>query len=97
MFCFVLGSVNEWMRKKKNGWGGGEGGLCRVGGGFERVGGWMRIDLLQTIDHARREGLGRGLILFLGGLCRVDAMHFFFVELLDIVLFGSATTDLSRE
>lgn len=48
----------------------------------------MGIDLLQTIDHARRGGLGRGLILFLRGLCRVDAMHFFFVELLDIVLFG---------
>lgn len=36
--------------------GGGEGGLCRVGGGFERVGGGMGIDLLQTIDHARRGG-----------------------------------------
>lgn len=35
---FVLGSVNEWMRKKKDGWGEGRGGLCRVGGGFE--GGW---------------------------------------------------------
>lgn len=56
----------------------------------------MGIDFLQTIDHARRGGLGRGLILFLRGLCRVDVMHFFFVELLDIVLFGSATTDLSR-
>lgn len=39
--CFGLGSVNEWMRKKKYGWGGGEGGLCRVGGGFDGlVGGW---------------------------------------------------------
>lgn len=66
------------------GWIGGR-GLCRVGWGFE---GWMGIDLLQTIDHARRGGLGRGLILFLRGLCRVGAMHFFFVELLDIVLFG---------
>lgn len=26
----------------------------------------------------------------------MDAMHFFFVEMLDIVLFGSATTGLSR-
>lgn len=26
----------------------------------------------------------------------MDAIHFFFVGLLDIVLFGSATTDLSR-
>lgn len=52
VFCFCWGSVNEWMRKKKMD-GGREGGLCRVGGGFE---GWMRIDLLQTIDHARRGG-----------------------------------------
>lgn len=52
--CFGLGSVNEWMRRKgEDGLGGGEGGLCRVGGGFE---GWMGIDLLQTIDHARRGG-----------------------------------------
>lgn len=36
-------------------WMGGR-GLCRVGGGFERVGGGMGIDLLQTIDHARRGG-----------------------------------------
>lgn len=27
VFVFVWGSVNEWMRKKKNGWGGGEGGF----------------------------------------------------------------------
>lgn len=26
----------------------------------------------------------------------MDAMHFFFVEMLDIVLFGSASTGLSR-
>lgn len=38
---FVWGSVNEWMRRKKNGWGGGEGGLCRVGGALKGlVGGW---------------------------------------------------------
>lgn len=37
------------------GWIGGR-GLCRVGWGFERVGGGMGIDLLQTIDHARRGG-----------------------------------------
>lgn len=55
----------------------------------------MGIDLLQTIDHARKGRVGRGLILFLRGLCRVDVMHFLFVEMLDIVLFGSATTDLS--
>lgn len=36
--------------------GEGRGGLCRVGWGFERVGGGMGIDLLQTIDHARRGG-----------------------------------------
>lgn len=38
--CLVLfgGSVNEWMRKKKDGLGGGEGGLCRVGGALK--GGW---------------------------------------------------------
>lgn len=51
--CLFWRSVNEWMRKKTNGWGGGMGGLCRVGWGFE---GWMGIDLLQTIDHARRGG-----------------------------------------
>lgn len=41
--CFVLGSVNEWMRRKGEDGRGGEGrGLCRVVcgrfGGFERVG-----------------------------------------------------------
>lgn len=57
VFGFCWGSVNEWMRKKKKmDWGEGRGGLCRVGRGFERVGGWMGIDLLQTIDHALRGG-----------------------------------------
>lgn len=31
--------MNEWIRKKKKmDWGEGRGGLCRMGGGFERVG-----------------------------------------------------------
>lgn len=51
--------------------------------GFER--GWMRIDLLQTIDHAR---LVPGLILFLRGFVSGGCYtFFFFVEMLDIVLF----------
>lgn len=38
--CFVLGSVNEWMRKEGRRWIGGR-GLCRVGWGFDGlVGGW---------------------------------------------------------
>lgn len=51
----------------------------------------MRIDLLQTIDHAR---LGPGLILFLRGF--VSGRYytfFFFVELLDIVLFFWISND----
>lgn len=43
------------MDEEEKKWMGGRGGggLCRVGWGFE---GWMGIDLLQTIDHARRGG-----------------------------------------
>lgn len=43
------------MDEEERKWIGG-GGLCRVGWGFERVDGGMGIDLLQTIDHARRGG-----------------------------------------
>lgn len=67
------------MRKKKDGWGEGRG--VYVGwyweGGFERVGGGMGIDLLQTIDHARRGELGRGLILFLRGFVSGGCYAFF--------------------
>lgn len=45
----------------------------------------MRIDLLQTIDHAR---LVPGLILFFRGFVSGGCYtFFFFVESLDIVLF----------
>lgn len=74
-------------RKGEDGRGGDGGvyvGLYVGGRGFE-VRWLLRIDLLQTIDHAR---LGPGLILFLRGFVSGRCYtFFFFVELLDIVLF----------